>query len=80
MDELWDEVAFEGHERTEMEVDPDDPDKFKNDWDFPGNDDEAPQMEPQVPPHVVKEPSMPVSSDSKSPDVEDSAQSPLFDD
>ena len=38
MDELSDEVAFEGCERTEMELDPDDPDKFKNDWDFPGND------------------------------------------
>ena len=75
MDELWDEVAFEGHERTEMELDPDDPDKFKNDWDFPGNEDEASQ-EPQVPPHVLKEPPMPVSCDSKSSSDEDSTHSP----
>ena len=56
MDEMWDEVAFEGHERTEMELDPDDSDKHENDWDFPGNDNEASQMEPQVPQHVVMEP------------------------
>ena len=76
IDELWDEVAFEGCERTEMESDLDDPDKFKNDWVFPGNKDEASQTEPQVPPHAMKEPPMPVSRDSKSQNAEDSAHSP----
>ena len=72
---MWDEVAFEGHERIEMELDPDDPHIFENDWDFPGNADEAPQMEPQIPPHVVKEPPMPVSCDSKSQNDEDRTHS-----
>ena len=37
-------------------------------------------MEPQVPPHVVKEPPMPVSSASMSPNIEDSTHSPLLND
>ena len=80
MDERLDELAFDVHERNEMELDIDDSDKVKNDWDFPCNDNEAFQMEPQVPPHVVKEPPVPVSSDSKSPNVEDSAHSPPLND
>ena len=80
MDETWDEMAFEGCERVEMELDPDDPTRFKNDWDFPGNEDEPSQLKSQVPPHVVKEPPMPVPSDSKSPNVEDSAHSPSLND
>ena len=80
MDELWDEVAFEGCERVEMELDHDDPTRFKNDWDFPGNEDETSQLKSQDPPHVVKEPPMPVPSVSKSPHVEDSAHSPTLND
>ena len=80
MDEMWDVVAFEGHERTEMELDPDDPNKFENDWDFPGKEDETSQLKSQVPPHVVKEPPMPVSCDSKSSNDEDSAYSPPLSD
>ena len=80
MNELWDEMAFEGYERIEMELDPDDPNRFENDWDFPGNEDETSKLKSQTPPHVVKEPPMPVPSDSnsKSPNVEDSAHSPPF--
>ena len=77
---MWDEVDFEGCERTEIELDPDDLDKFNNDWDFPGTEDEGSQLEAQVPPHAVKEPPMSVSHDSKSQNDEDRAHSPPLND
>ena len=56
MDDLWEEVAFEGYDCVDVKFDPDDPNKFQNDWDFPGTENETDEF--PVIPHSFVDPSV----------------------
>ena len=77
---MWTEVAFDGYERVDIELDPDDPDKLIDDWnlDLPKSTSSVPKTDASNLKESIT--TTPSPDPATGLNNEDSAQYPLLDD